>query len=81
MLHRGREYTWELFCQLLCLLCHGQSNLSVGDNKYLCSRQRFNCFYCGATICFKQLDINLIMYSNIKSTGLPLGLFSTLIFF
>ena len=24
--------------------------------------------------------INLIMYSNVKSTGLPLGLFSTLMF-
>ena len=52
-------------------ICHGQSNLSVGDNKCLCPRRGFNCFYCGATICLKQLDINLIMYCNVKITGLP----------
>ena len=29
---------------------------------------------------YKVVKDNLIMYSNVKSTGLPLGLFSTLMF-
>ena len=42
-------------------ICNSQSNLSVGDNKCLCPRRRFKCFYCGATICLKQLDVDLII--------------------